>query len=224
MRLRRELLLTIGALVVLNLTLAFGAIGLLARMAPAIDHILQENVYSIVAAEEVLAALAEAGGDPLSAPAREQVRQALENAKLNVTESEEHQVLASLTAELEGAMSGVADARRRLVGDLRRLILINREAMGKAGEEAGRLGSAGAWAAVLIGFVSFLLSLLVLTRLEKRFVRPLMDLYQVLESARQGNRLRRCQLSDAPREVVQVTNLVNKLLDERLQRLQGDTR
>jgi uncharacterized membrane protein len=218
MELRRELLLTIGALVLLNLFLAFGAIGLFVRMGPAIERILQENVYSIVAAEGMLAELAEAGGEPLTPEAQARVRRALDNTKQNVTEEEERPILATLDRALPSAMEGEPEGRRQAVGAVRQLIQINRDAMRKVDEEAQRLGSAGAWTAVFVGFLSFLLSVFVVVRLQKRFVRPLVDLHQVLEGAREGNRLRRCRLPDAPREVIQVTQAVNRLLDERLER------
>src|SRR5690606_37396605 len=131
--------------------------------------------------------------------------QALDDAKLNVTEPEEQQVISELADELEKTNAGVDGSRRRLVNGLRFLIQINRDAMRSAGEKAERLGRAGAWAAVLVRFISFLLSLIVLSRFDTRFLRPLVDLYEVLESAKQGNRLRRCRPSQAPREVVRVT-------------------
>ena len=221
MELRRELLLTIGALVLLNLFLAFGAIGLFVRMGPAIERILQENVYSTIAAEEMLAELAEAGGETLTPEARARVGQALDNAKRNVTEEEERPVLAALERALPSAMEVEPDGRRQAVASVRQLIQINRDAMRKVDEEARRLGGAGAWAAVFVGFVSFLLSVFVVVRLQKRVVRPLVDLHQVLEGAREGDRLRRCRLADAPREVIQVTQAVNRLLDERLERTTG---
>lgn len=216
MELRRELLLTIGVLVLLNLLLAFGAIGLFIRMRPAIERILHENVYSTVAAEEMLAELAHAGSAPLTPEARARVGQALDNAKLNVTEEEERPVLAALERAMPSAMEGDADARRHAVASARQLIQINRVAMQEVDDEARRLGSAGAWAAVFIGFLSFLMSVVVVVRLQKRFVRPLVDLHQVLVGARAGDRLRRCGVADAPREVIQVTQAVNRLLDERL--------
>ena len=222
MELRRELLLTIGTLVLLNLLLAFGAIGLFVRMGPAIERILQENVWSIMAAEEMLAEFAEAGA-PLTPEARARVGQALDNAKRNVTEEEERPVLAAVERALPSAMDGEPGARRQAIASLRQLIQINREAMRKVDEEARRLGSAGAWAGAFVGFLSFLLSVFVVVRLQKRFVRPLVDLYEVLEGAREGERLRRCRLEDAPLEVIQVTRAVNRLLDERLQRTQGDS-
>jgi methyl-accepting chemotaxis protein len=223
MELRRELLLTIGTLVLLNLFLAFGAIGLFVRMGPAIELILQENVYSIVAAEEILAELAETGSTPLTPEARARVGQALDNAKRNVTEEDERPTLTALERALAPAMGGEPEGRRQAVASARQLLRINREAMRQVDQEARRLGGAGAWAAVFVGFLSFLLSVFVVVRLQKRFTRPLVDLHQVLEGAREGDRLRRCRLADAPREVIQVMQAVNRLLDERLERTNGDS-
>jgi methyl-accepting chemotaxis protein len=181
-----------------------------------IERILQEDVYSIVAAEEILAELAQQDS-ALAPEARTHVRQALDKAKRNVTEEEERAVLAALEGALPSAMAGERAGRRLAVASIRKLIRINRDAMRNVDLEARRLGSAGAWTAVFIGFLSFLLSIVLFVRLQRRLARPLVDLYEVLESARQGDHLRRCRLTDAPREIIQVTQAVNGLLDARLQ-------
>jgi hypothetical protein len=216
MELRRELLLGIGALVVLNMLLAFVAIGLFVRMGPAIEHILEENVYSIIAAEEMLAELAEAGGAPVSAEARQRILEALERAKSNVTESDEVPVLRAIEQELAAALEGDAQARVAVVRQTGTLIRINRAAMHKVDGEAQRLGDAGAWTAVLVGFLSFFLSLVVVRRLRHRLLAPLVELHQVLEAVRHGEKLHRCRAREAPAEVRQVLESVNMLLDERL--------
>lgn len=222
METRREILLSVGGLVLLNLLLAFGAIGLFVRMGPAIERILQENVTSIVAAEEILAAVAAAGGEALDPAARKRVRAAVERASRNVTEAQERPVLRRLGEQLPGALAGHAPARTRVVEELRSLIRINRQAMGRVDARARRLGAAGAWAAVLVGLLSFLLSLVVVARLQRRLVGPLSELFEVITASQGGDRLRRCSPGDAPREVVQVARAVNRLLDERLSR--GDPR
>jgi nitrate/nitrite-specific signal transduction histidine kinase len=218
MNLRRELLLAIGALVVLNLAFAFGAIGLFARMGPAIERILQENVYTIVAAEDILSELAKSSeGGPLSDARKRAIAQALANAEQNVTEEDERPVLEALRRSWGEVARGDGAARVEFVTHVERLILINREAMVSVDESAKRLGKAGAWSAVFIGFSTFLLSLFVLARLQRRFVRPLLELHEVLREAEEGQRLRRCRsVVDAPREVLHVTQAINRLLDERV--------
>ncbi len=217
MDLRRELLFSIGALVLLNLGLAFGTMGVLLRMGPVIERILQENVFSIVAAEEVLTEFALSGGAGLAPEATARVNDAVNDAKRNVTEDVERPVLEELERVLPSAMAGDIQSRRAAVASLRDLIDVNRNAMREVDREARRLGSAGAWTGVFTGFLSFLLSLVVVVRLQRRVVQPLMDLHQVLE----GDRLRRCRAVDAPREVIQVAQAVNRLLDERLAHTTG---
>ena len=216
MALRRELLLTIGALVVSNLVLAFGAIGLFTRMSPAIEGILRENGYSIVAAENIVAEFADSGAAPLTIDARSRVTLALEDAKRNVTESEERPVLARLERSLSDAADGDAAERRNVVAAAMKLIAINRLAMENVDREAQRLGDGGAWGAVFIGFLSFLLGALLVVRLQRRFVDPLLDVFEVLQGTRDGDRFRRCRAADAPHEVVRLAESVNRLLDERL--------
>jgi len=215
MELRRELLLIIGILVALNVLLAFGSIGLFVRMGPAIEKILQENVYSIVAAEEVLAEFAASNGDPLTPESRRRVMSALERAQKNVTEAEELPVLRRINEALEPAFQGDRAARTVAVEASLNLILLNRNPMTKVDRDAQRIGSAGAWAAVLVGCMSFALSLAVVRRLRTRLLNPLLELYDVLEAVRHGDRFRRCQTFDAPLEVRQVSHSVNTLLDER---------
>lgn len=218
MNLRRELFLAIGVLVVLNLALSFGAIGLFARMGPAIERILQENVYTIVAAEKILGELARLDhAGPLDEPERAVIGRALADAERNITEEEERPVLKALRQSWPNVANGEVNARVAFVTDLERLVVINREAMVEVDERAKRLGNAGAWSAVFIGVLTFLLSLIVLSRPERRFVRPLLELHEVVNSARQGHPLRRCRSGiDAPREVLALTQTVNQLLDERL--------
>jgi methyl-accepting chemotaxis protein len=221
MHLKRELMWTLGALAILNLSLAFGAIGLFVRMGPAIEQILEENVRSIEAGEQMLAELARAGKASVSAAGRNRITEALARAQRNVTEAEERPVLASLGRGLPGAVEAEPRARDTVVRDVERFISINREAMTRVDLEAQRLGRAGAWAAVLLGFLSFSTSLWVFRRMRRRVLDPLMELLDVLERVRQGTRLRRCRAEDAPLEFAQIAESLNRLLDERLSEQAG---
>lgn len=216
MELGRELLLGVALLVAFNLLLAFGSIGLLVRMGPAIDQILKENVYSVVAIEELLIEFVDAEDYPLSEVSRERIRAALSRAGANVTEAEERPVLRLLERNLDAAMTGDLRARRQVADAIRDLSEINRRAMHDADDKAQRLGTAGAWAAVFIGVASLIMSILIIVRMQRRFVSPLIELHAVLEGVQEGNALRRCGPIDAPREIVQVAASVNRLLDERI--------
>jgi len=213
MLLRRELLLAIGSLVGLNLLLAFGVIGLLVRMGPAIDRILQENVTSIMAGEAILTEFASDGDQPLAEESRARVRAAFERARDNVTEDAERPVIARLEDALDAEEASGAGARPRAVAAVRELISINRDAMVEVDHEARRLGLAGAWASVFVGFVSFLLSLAILALLRRRFLTPVLELHDVIDRVAGGDRFRRCRSMDAPLELTAVTTGLNALLD-----------
>ena len=215
MKLRTELVLYTLLLASLNLLLSFGVIGLFARMGPAIEQILRENVASIDAAQSILAELAQAPG-ALSEDARGRTSAALQTIRANITEAEETPIINRLAFTLPNAALGDPAARLLTVEALRELIRINRDAMVAVDLRARRLGSAGAWAAVFIGTLSFALSLLILSLLRRRLVEPLLELHAVLSAARAGDRFRRCRPFDAPLELKQAAHSVNLLLDERL--------
>jgi membrane-associated protease RseP (regulator of RpoE activity) len=213
---RRALLLGIGVLVALQLLTSFTAIGVLTRMSPAIEHILEENEYSIEAAEALLGTLAAAGGAPASPDARTRATAALERMRRNVTEPDEFAPLARIEADLEAALGGDTAALVSLVEAVDRLVAINRAAMREADRAAQRLGTAGAWAAVTLAVVAFLLSLVVAARLNRRLLAPLLELGGVLAAVEAGNPRRRCQPGDAAPDVRRVLERANDLLDRRV--------
>jgi PAS domain-containing protein len=216
MQLRREFLVGLGTLVTLNVLFAFGAIGLLLRMSPAIERILQENIYSIEATEEMLSLLVEASRQPSQEVILQQFEQALQRARNNVTEAEETPVLQMIQQHYRAAIRGDEQALGTVLRDLQRLIHINRSAMEATDKEAQRLGFAGAWVAVLVTLVSFVISLIVVHKLEERVLNPFVELYRVLQSILAGNPYRRCREIDAPEEIKRVLSSVNLILDERL--------
>jgi len=216
MQLRRELSLTLGSLVLLNVLLAFGVISLLVRMGPAIERILQENVQSIVAAEEILAGFAESDVGEVPASRRGRIEAAFARMRNNQTEAGELPILGELESRLDAALGSDAEARMAFVVGVRRLIQINRAAMARADLRAQRLGATGAWAAVLVGVLSFVLSLVVLARFRTRVVQPMLELHAALEAVRSGEPFRRCQTRAAPLELRQLLESVNGLLDERV--------
>lgn len=223
MSLHRELLATIFALMILNLALAFGSIGLFVRMGPAIERILEKNMATIATVEEILFELATLeSSDSLAPETSARVSRALDDIEATVTEVEEKPIVFALRRRLPNVFGDDPKERKAFTEDLRRLLLVNREAMHQADADAQRLGSAGAWSAVLIGFGGFLLSIFLLRRLQRRIVQPVSELHRVLQAVRSGNRQRRCpSVVNAPREIHQVTSVINELLDERLSLQQG---
>jgi PAS domain-containing protein len=216
MPLRRNFLLSVGMLVACNVLLAFGAIGLLTRMSPAIERILRENVSSDEVAEYMLILLVQSTRELPSEARQKQFEHALQRARKNVTEPEEVSVLERIAQRYEAALTGDDSAVMAVVQALQKLTAINRQAMVSADQEAQRLGIAGAWIAVCIAVASFIISLAIIRRLEQQVLNPLIELSDVLDAVRLGNRHRRCRLMEAPEELRRVLNAVNALLDRGL--------
>ncbi len=214
MQLRRELILYLATLVLLNVALAFISTGLFARMGPVISLILTDNVPSMDAATDILSEFAAAPG-PLSPDALARADAALARAEANITESSEKAPIASIRRLLPPAATGEPAARAALIDAVHSLNVANRQAMSTVSDNARRLGSAGAWTAVFVGVSSLGLGLLIILQLRRRLVLPVLELHDVLRSVRHGDRFRRCRQMEAPIELKETAQSVNVILDER---------
>jgi len=193
MPLRRNFLLSVGMLLACNVLLAFGSIGLLTRMSPAIERILRENVSSDEAVEYMLVFLVQAAREWPSDARQKHFEQALQRARKHVTEPEEVSVLEHVAQWYGAALAGDDSAIRAVLQSPQELTAINRRAMVSADLEAQRLGAAGAWVAVCIAVASSIISLAITRRLERHVLNPLLEFsdgnrsgYSVMESLRLG--------------------------------------
>jgi len=214
--LKRDVNLGLGALVLAVVITCAGAISMLTRMSPAIEWILTANVYSEQEAEQMLTLLALSDLDPQPDTLPQRFSDSLQRARSNITESEEQAVLDAIERQATAALAGDPEARRAVVAELGRLTTINRDAMRRADDEAQRLGTAGAWAMVLLGLIGFVTSLVVTRRLRRRIVEPVEELYDVLSSVADGDLHRRCHVPATSAELAFALRSVNDLLDQRL--------
>ncbi len=211
MRLRREVSLGIGAILVLQILLSILAIGLLTRMGPAIEHIIQENVVSSEAVEEMASILAMS---PPTGPVPEGFENALKRAKANVTEQPEGPLLVTIEEHRTAAFGGDPTALQTTVTALRKLGQVNRDSMRLADAKAKRLGQTGAWAAAMLGALTLALGIMVYRRLRLRLELPIEDLRRTTQNVRSGNLQARCIVGAGPLEIRQIANDFNWLLDQ----------
>lgn len=210
MDLRRILALGVGSLISIQVITAFLTVGLLVRISPAVEEILDENVDSNEAAEQMMAALAV----PDRVGIQERFQQALQRARENVTEPEELTVLDRIERQVPDAWAGDGEARTAVLESLASLVQINRAAMQRADDEARRLGNAGAWAVVALALFGFAAGLVIAHRIVVQVLDPLRELNEVLTSFRKGDVYRRCHSPGAAREMILTLESVNLLLDE----------
>jgi PAS domain-containing protein len=209
---RQTLLFSIAILVALQLVTSLVAIVLLGRMSPAIESILEENVQSVAAVEEMLGAL---HATPRTDAEQARFEAAFQRARANVTEDDERPALATLEQHRAGAWAGDEGSLRQTVSALRTLGEVNRRAMQRSDLGAQRLGVAGAWAAVLLGLLALGLSVLILRRLQTSLLVPLDEMTAVVAAVERGDDHRRCAVyPSAGREVQRIMRAINTLLDE----------
>lgn len=224
MRIRDEIRLGVGTLLFVQILMMFAAVGLLARMTPAIDQILEDNERSIQAVERMLVVLAE---PPSSEPGRladrhRRFSQALEDARANITEERETPVIDEIDEQLGAGLAGDPAALAELRRDLGKLGDINRDAMHDSNLRAKRLGTAGAWVLALLGLVGLGLSIMVMRRFQAKLIRPVYELGAVLEACSAGDRHRRFNPADASSEFREVAQVVNSLVGEHFGRIERD--
>lgn len=210
MKLRREASLGIGAILTLQILLSMLAIALLTRMGPAIERILEENVYSGEAVEEMMALLA---SQTEPGPVPERFEQARRRAQDNVTEEPERPLLVTVERESPAAFAGELAARRDTLSALRQLGQVNRDSMSRADAQAKRMGQAGAWAAALLGGLALALGIVVYRRLRLRLELPIEELRRTTQRVRGGNLQARCPAGAGPYEVKQLADDLNWILD-----------
>jgi hypothetical protein len=214
-RAARELGVAASVVVVLHLLTVVVAVTLLGRMAPAIERIIAENVYSIEAVEEMLESVASSPAGEVAAPeAQARFRRTFERAQRNVTEPEEQPLLAVIERNADAAFRGEPVARQKLTTSLRQLGEINRAAMRRADAEASRLGRSGAWAVVLLGLVGFLVSLVVMRRIRRRLLEPLHEVQRTLAAHRLGDAHRRCAVAETSEDTRRMMEDLNEVLDD----------
>lgn len=219
----RQLIGSFGTLLAIQAVTSMVAIGLLGRMSPAIERIIEENVMSVAAAEQMLAVLAE--GDSPAEPGLRSYLGALRTIEANLTEPEERAPARELRALAPETLAGEPAARQRSVALLREVGRINRGAMVRADERAKQLGIAGAWAAAFLGFAGLGASLLSMGRARRRILAPVTELARVAAAHHAGETHRRCLApAAAAPELARVMETMNELLDVRERTVCGPPR
>lgn len=200
----------------LNLLMAFGTLWVFMRMTPAIEVILQQNQLSILASEEMLAALA------MSPPSKADnqallntFRVALKRSQSNITEGEEPEALSTIDSHYRNAFAGDLQARTQTIKALARLSKVNRDAMHTADYKARQMGNAGAWGVVFMASLLFLVGMLFVRSMRKNLIDPLAEIYAVTLAVRNEDHMRRCTSThESPKDIRVIFTELNELLDQ----------
>lgn len=211
MRLRVETAVGVGALLAVQLSTSFAAIGLLSRTSPAAERILSED-EATAAAEQLLAVLA-ADGDAAD------FARALERAR-HGARGRDPELIRRIEARADAAVAGDPLARLDVVSLAQQLSVSSRSRMEQLDTRARFLGRAGAWTSAMLGVGGFLLSIVVFRRLRERVEAPLLAIHDLLERVRNGDLRHRADPLRGPLETRRIAQNLNHLVDrvEALQR------
>lgn len=213
MHVRHEIRTAIYALFALQFVTAIGGSWLLARTGPAIANILAENDTSLAAAEAMNDALQRAQLTDNPAAQRARFDAAFDRARNNITETAEGPILDAIGAKRDAAFQGSPEARLALLDQLSALASINRASIHKADASASSLALTGAWALGGLALLALVLSLSMIRRANQRLLIPIHRLHTVAQAWREGDGLRRCELTAMPIELRTLGGALNDLLD-----------
>ncbi|MEZ4742909.1 MAG: hypothetical protein R3B45_10760 [Bdellovibrionota bacterium] len=191
--------------IAINLLVGISAIFLVERIVPAIDEILQENVFSVQASMAMQVSISEED--------QKKFWESFDKAKSNITLKGEKEIVEEVKSLAEQYWAGASEMKVETIKKVGELSSVNLRAMDQKDEEARFLGLAGAWALGFLVMISIALQLIARGRMLIRLMDPISELISVLEGYHKGNRLRRFVGTDATNEVKNGGMLLNKILD-----------
>ena len=149
---------------VITIFMAFGSIWIFTRMTPAIETIIIRNGKSQFACEKMLSALAKISSDIELTGLKKIFESSLDEARKNITERQEPEIIGQIESYYGYAFSGDKSAVLHTVAAIENLSRINRNAMVKADMKAKELGNGGAWAIVFMASSIFIAGLLFMRK------------------------------------------------------------
>ncbi len=212
MRIRSELRLGIGLLIGVQVTATVLAVRQLELLSPAVERVINDNISTLEAGEEILAALTRAESRTRAERPMLVVR-ALETARAHLTLDGEAELVDIIDAHLDGALDGSPQDRARVVQAVRDLGDLNRRGVAEVDRDVQSRSIASAWVVLLFGVTAAALTLLLQRRWGDRFMLPILEMRDALADVESGNRFRRVTPLDGPDEAKELTAALNRLVD-----------
>ncbi|HLU49603.1 MAG TPA: hypothetical protein VK116_16005, partial [Planctomycetota bacterium] len=183
MTLRGYLRLGLGALIASNLILGLIAVLLLSRLGPSFERVREERVITFVAAQDMLAVLASAAGEPLPPEARTRFQAALERLRTRPKTELEAGTLARLSELSSAVLAGDRAGTREVVATLDRWIAEHRRALREQHAELEKLSTGGAWFLVFLTVFIVVATIVIARFIDGRALVPLEEILQVIDAA-----------------------------------------
>lgn len=198
----------------LNLIMAFGAIWLFQRMAPAIEIILDQNDKSLKSVESMLSSIATRNLTEEDNKSLNDFQLAYQSARGNITEIKEQYFLDTIERNYHAAFQGDPVALKITVESIRSLANLNRSAMIRADHRAQQLGNTGAWGIAFMSIFLFIVIMIFKRGLRNNLLLPMEEIYDVLEARQNGDYHRRFYYADMPFYIKKIFLGLNNILDK----------
>ncbi len=215
MKLAQIVRLGVWFLIGMNLVMAFGSIWVFMRMDPAIAIIIEQNEKSLSACEEMLSTLVivnQSKND--NEHLKTTFLEALNRVKSNITKKEESIAIEAISENYAKAFEGNLEGTKKTVTGILRLAKINRAAMVVADRKARKFGNAGAWGIVFMASAVLMVGMLFMRGLKRNLIRPLEEIYSVIQAVKTGDNMRRCTGPNPPQDIRFIFSGVNDILDQ----------
>ena len=214
MKLTQGFKVGVWLIVVLNLLMAFGAIGVFMRMAPAIAEIITNNAKSLQACEDMFAAIILFNNEPENKEKHQQDFEiALKTALNNITEKNEPEIISVINNNYVEMFRGNKEHQLFVTEAILRLTKINHQAMKRADYNAQSLGYGGAWGIVFMAVIAFLAGVIFVSQLSNKILDPIEEIKTTLMEHQAGEKFRRCFKANVPADIKRIFELINRLLD-----------
>lgn len=211
MNVKSELRVSVFGLLLLQLLTAVVALALFGRSVPDVERLMNDNVRSLAAVEEMQTALVLRQGGVEN---RARFEKALQLAQSNITDEAERQPLRAIEGSWRAAFDGDAASLGLVVDSMRDLSTINRDSIAASNETSRLAITAAGWAVVVLAAFGLLFGLMAVRRTNANVVAPITTIGDAIEAYRRGEKLRRCETSGLTHEFRSVADMLNFLMDD----------
>ena len=178
------------------------------QLEPAIDLLNSSNTQSLYYSEQMLTSIS-------AKKDLNTFKKNLDLANKNITEPGEKEVIEKIASDYLPAFRGNKIAEEQTVNDIAELTRINRVAMEQSGVKAKKQEAIGIWIILFPSVFIWLVGIALLKRLDRTFIKPVQELNDVIFEYNKGNFMRRCPSVAATKELQNLYDGINKILDNK---------
>ena len=178
------------------------------RLEPAINMLNSCNTQSLYYTEQMLTSIS----------VQKDLNKFEKNlylAKNNITEAGEKEVIDKIASSYLLAFKGNEKMEEETINEIAKLAEINRLAMEQAGAKAKKLRTIGIWIILFPSVFIWIIGIALLKRLNRTYIKPILELNDVIFEYNKGNSMRRCPSITSSKDLQKLYDGINTILDNK---------